>query len=322
MAALVLVGMPAPRADAQMDEPESRSLYEVTTEKKHPGFFRRPVTDSPATELEHAKSLRQAGKTRKAAKVFRNLVHAWHDSAEAPVAQQIYADYLVAKADYHDAFEEYQYLVKYYAGAFDYEQVLEEQFKIANLVRAENETKAQILGGSSYKALPLYRQIVGNAPSWERAPEAQFLIGVIHESRKDYAEAVDAYAHVILRYPRSAFLSDASYRRAHCLALLSHQSPRDEEQASTALTAVVGFLHDYPSDPNADSAREVRDALRARLAGLYYDRAVYYDQIANKPQAAVIAYTDYVTRFPSSDRAEDVQKRIEVLQAQIEEKAP
>ncbi|MDA1043963.1 MAG: outer membrane protein assembly factor BamD, partial [Verrucomicrobia bacterium] len=251
-------------------------------------------------------------------KAYRALVHTFHDSAEAPQAQLMYAKLLLEKGKHIDAFEEFQYLVKFYAGKLPYEEILTEQFKIANYIRGENEQGMAIAGASTSQCLPLYRTIIKNAPDWDRAPEAQFILGAVHEGRKEYKEAIESFESVMLRYPKSAFVANAAYHRAHCLYAISNRSPRDADSGQQALTALIGFLRDYPSDPNADAARQSRDEMKQRLSELYYTKAIFYDRIAKKPQAAVIAYTDFLNRFPTSDKQDEVQKRVTVLQ-QIEE---
>ncbi len=53
---------------------------------------------------------------------------------------------------------------------------------------------------------------------------------------------------------------------------------------------------------------------------MYYERAIYYDSIAHRPRAALIAYSDFIKKFPKSDRSEEVNGRIADLKAQLEEK--
>ena len=288
-------------------------------ERKRPGFFKKAEKRTSADQFAYAEALRLKGEDKKARKAYRNLVHSFHDSQEAPEAQRLYAESLVKKGDLEDAFLEYQYIVKYYPGKMSYKDVVAEQFKVANLIRAENENGLAMMGASSAKTLPLYEKIVENAPNWERAPEAQFFIGAIYEDRKEYADAIDAYERVMLRYPKSAFVSNAAFHRANSLTAIANKNPRDEARAQAALSSLVSVLRDYPSMPDADEARTARDALKLRLSNMIFERAVYYDSIAKRPEAAVVAYNDFLGRFPTSEQFDRVQKRVAVLQQQIEE---
>ncbi|MFT5241136.1 MAG: outer membrane protein assembly factor BamD [Candidatus Promineifilaceae bacterium] len=316
LTAMVLVpSIRAQEQDALIRTPTSQ----FQMERKRPGFFKNAEKRTASDQFTYAETLRLKGEGKKAHKAYRNLVHSFHDSPEAPEAQRLYAESLVKKGKLEDAFLEYQYIVKYFPGKVSYEEIVSEQFKIANLVRVKNETGLAMAGASTAKTLPLYRKIVENAPNWERAPEAQFFIGAIHEERNEYPDAIDAYERVMLRYPKSAFVSNAAFHRANCLTAIANKNPRDEARAQHALSSLVSVLRDYPSMPDADQARTARDALKLRLSNMIFDRAVYYDTIAKRPEAAMVAYNDFLGRFPTSEQFDRVQKRVAVLQQQIEE---
>ncbi len=56
----------------------------TTTARKSPGFRYRTAMSTPAEQYAHAERLRNQGKTRKALKAFRALVHNCLDSDCAP----------------------------------------------------------------------------------------------------------------------------------------------------------------------------------------------------------------------------------------------
>jgi outer membrane protein assembly factor BamD (BamD/ComL family) len=112
--------------------------------------------------------------------------------------------------------------------------------------------------------------------------------------------------------------ADASFRRAYCLYRVARDYPRDEESCARALSALAAFLRDYPDEPGAGIAREYLEEMKERHARMYYRQAVFYDQGGQRPQAALIAYRNFVRRFPTSDLAEEAKQRIEILEAQLE----
>jgi outer membrane protein assembly factor BamD (BamD/ComL family) len=289
------------------------------TSKKRPGFFHRSEKASPAEQLVYAASLRDRGRLGAAIKQYDALVHTWHDAPEAVKAQLEISRLLVELGKYDRAFDECQYLVEHYAGDFPYEPVIERQFQIANQVRTARHANFLFLPGyaTPERALPMYEKIVRNAPKWSRAADAQFAVGMIHQEGKEWEEAIAAYETVCLLYPDSACVAGASYGRAECLYLTANASPRDERSCREALSALAGFIRDYPKDANAGEAGKRLGELKDRLAGMYYDRAVYYDRIARKPASAVIAYKDFLRNFPTSEKAPDVHERIEALEKQV-----
>lgn len=288
--------------------------------RKEPSIFLRPAKKNASDQLAYAEALRVQGEQRKAARHYRALVHTWHDAAEAPAAQFFYAKLLMARGKYVKAFEEFQYLMDHYVGHFPYDEVLNAQFRIANHVRTAR--RLAVFGWAGFaapeRALPLFEQIVENGPRWERAPEAQYYVGLIHEQGGDDEAAVKAYETLRQRYPDSDFAVSASLRSALCLWRTALESRRDETAYWHALAALEGFLRQHPEHEGVARVRDYRDQVVERLAGMYYERAVYYDRTAQRPEAALIAYEDFLRRFPSSRRAAEVQTRAEALRKKVE----
>lgn len=302
-------------------ESEDASTDLEAPKQKRPGWiFHRTKFDTPAEQLAYAERLLAKKRYRKGGKALNALVHRWHNAPEASVAQRLYADTLKRRRKNEKAFDEYQYLVHYFAGSFPYQDVLQTQFQLANDVRTARHGRLFVLPGfqDPSRAVPLYEQIVANGPNWERAPEAQFNAGVIQEATGDPELAVVSYETLLMRYPRSDFVEEAAYRRAHALYQLSNKSPRDERQCREALSAMLAFARNYPGDPHREEAQKLAEELKTRLADMYYDRALFYDRIAKRPQSAIIAYSDFVSKFPTSERRLVADQRIAALQLQME----
>ena len=305
---------------AQEEQDEFVSEFGKKIGRKKPSIMVRPEMETPEAQLAHAGQLLLDGKAKKAMKAYRALVHTWHDSLEAVTAQQSYARLLEEESDYLDAFDEYQYLMENYAGSFPYEEVLEKQFKIAHHIMTVKKSKIPFTQGSATpeKSLPLFRRIVENAPNWSKAPEAQFMIGLISEEEGDLDPAIVAYEVTQNRYPDSPFAAEAAFRRAYCQYRLAEATPRDEERARLAMGSLTAFLRDYEDNVNAAEARNHLDALRDRLADMYFDHALFYDQ-GDNPRAAIIAYEVFTKQFPMSDKARDARRRIEELKQEVQD---
>lgn len=287
--------------------------------RKTPSFFHKPAKETPAGQLEFADKLLAAGKQKAAMKQYSALVHKWHTSSEAAKAQMAYAGILYDRNDYKNAFDEFQYLVDNFAGQFPYEDVLDKQFRIANYLMTARRMKFLFMPGFKIQeqALPLFEKIVKNAPNWKSSVEAQYNIGLINEDMEDYQEAIRAYDAVRYRYPDSERAADASFRRAYCFYLTAKESIRDETCCRQALSALAGFMADYPRHSSFAPASKYRDELDERLANMYLERAEFYDKTGRK-KAAVIAYEDFIRKFPSSRLAGEITVRIETLKRELE----
>ncbi len=294
-----------------------------TEEQKPEGHFNlflRPGKSNPTEQLAYAEELLQSGKTRKARKQFQALVYAWPNTPEAASAQFHFAAIFDQKGKLEKAFQEYQVLMDTYPGKFPYQDVLERQFDIALRIMSDRRGDVLFLPGfeSPERALPLFEDIVDNGPRWEKAPEAQFLIGSIHETTKDYELAIMAYMETMLRYTHSDFAEKAAFARARCLATVSDRTPYDQDMAQEAWYALTIFNTTYPSSGFTEESSELTRHIYNRLAKGAYDIALYYDKNTRKPKAALAAYESYVTRFPSSKWTTEAKQRIQVLQQTVE----
>lgn len=275
-------------------------------------WYRKPSRTTEAEQEKLAYEYYQGSRLRKAANAYQAQVYAWPDSSRAAAAQLSLAKIQQKRGKYEEAFKEYQYLVDNYPGQFSYPEVLDLQFQIASYLMHAKVGKWLFLPGfsSPERATPLFEQIIRNAPSSEKAPEAQFNIGRIHERNGEGEEAIAAYEVLQNRYPGSPWAQQAGFRQAICLYLLSDQRRNDENALNAARSALAAFIRTYPASPDVATAETYLRTLNTRLAALVYERARYYDRIAGKTEAALQAYEDFVKNFPHSELAEMARARI------------
>jgi outer membrane protein assembly factor BamD (BamD/ComL family) len=171
------------------------------------------------------------------------------------------------------------------------------------------------------RAIPLFESILKHAPRWNGAPEAQYLIGVANEMIDELELAIVAYMNTQHRYPDSTFAEKSGFGRAHCLYLLSQESPNDEETMEQAYAAAVVFLNTYPSSDHAEVARTYRDSLLRKRAEASYNRGVFYDKVARQPKAAMTCYQNFVSMFPNSEWTPVARARMDQLRPLVEKLA-
>ena len=289
--------------------------YVESSAKRGLHLFTHPKKKNPADQLRHADQLYQEGRIRAARKQYWALMIYWPESTEAARAQHQYAVILDNKGKPIKAFNEYQRLFERYTGLFPYDEVVNRQFEIATNVMATKKGKFLFLPGFSApeRAIPLYDAIMTNAPQWERAAEVQYLIGRAYDLSLQYEEAVTAYMVVQQRYPTSPFAELAAYDAAFCFYRLAQENPNNEQILEGAWTSLALFLNTYPDSPKAEIVKGYRNTVLRQRAKIAYDKARYYDLIAKKPKAALIAYRALVSQFPHSDWTGLAQIRIDAL---------
>jgi outer membrane protein assembly factor BamD (BamD/ComL family) len=282
-------------------------------------WYRYPNKQTDSDQEKFAYALYQAGRLRRAANAYQALVYAWPDSRKAAPAQLALAKIQQKRGQYEDAFDEYQYLIDNYPGQFNYAEVLEFQFQIASYLMHARTGQFLILPGfqSPERALPLFEKIIRNAPSWGKAPLAQFNIARIHEMNDNLEEAVTAYELLQNRYQSSPWAGQASFREAYSLFRLSDQRKNDENALNAARAALVDFIRSYPASPDVGQAETYLRTLNTRLTTMAFERALFYDRQSRRPEAALLAYEDFLKNFPASEQAATAQQRIEQLRKTI-----
>lgn len=311
LALLALLCAPSVRASDTYEE----------TEKKHSWIsFTRPAEKTPEAQFERAEKFRAQGSLKAAQKAYRALVVTWPRAAQAAVAQQRYAELLLALDNPEDAFEAYETLIDRYTGQFDYTEVIKQQFELGQKVMARRKGRFLFFGGfkAPERAIPMFEAVIRHAPRSEFAAEAQYLIGSCHELADELEMAVVAYMNTQHRHPDSAFAEKAAFGRAHCLYLLAEESPNDDEALEQAWAGVTAFLNAFPDSDRADTSRLYQRSLLRRRAEIAYQRGVFYDRVAHQPKAALMSYENFVKMFPNSDWTETARARIEALRPIVE----
>jgi outer membrane protein assembly factor BamD (BamD/ComL family) len=309
-----------------LDDPAGLTARKTETgrpvERRRPGlFFHRPAKDTPAAQLAYADDLLARGRQRSALSALNALVHRWHAAPEAVRAQLTYARILESMGKLPQAFDEFQYAMQFYVGQFAFDDVLARQQRIAEQI--VNMRHGRLLGLPGWRdpafAVPFFETLLQNAPRSRLAPDWQYRIGQLREEDGDLERAVRVYELTASRYPNSPRAEEAAVRRAMCLYRLAADRPRSERALTEAVGAFEGLVDAYPRSKAVADARPKLEELTDRLAVLVFERAEFYDRLAHprQPQAASLAYLDFLRRFPSSNLASAASTRLETLRKEL-----
>ncbi|NCC51734.1 MAG: outer membrane protein assembly factor BamD [Spartobacteria bacterium] len=314
----LLIGALGPAVSLQAAD----KAYNESMDRYSNAFFRKTKKTTPAGQFEYALSLEAREKYKAAGKQYYALVRRWPDAPEAPTAQYNYARMLDKHGKRLQAFDEYQRLMEQYAGFFPYEEVLEKQFDIAKWLKKRKKGKLLLFPGFSApeRAIPLLEKVTANGPAWEHAPEAQYLIGQIYDETMQLELATVAYATLQYRYPDSPYAEKATYNKAYDLYRLATESQNDQDLAVSAYAALTFFINTYPRSDYLPQARSYRDILHQRQAEAAYKKARFYDKVARKPKAAIVAYKRFIQQYPDSGWTPTAETRIQELNNLLEQK--
>ena len=132
--------------------------------QKEKSFWYSVSEETAAAQLVYAAKKAAAGKSKSARKAYEALVRQWPTAPEAAHAQLALAQLFEKMEKYGQAFDEYQYLLTYFAGHCPYNEVLDRQFRIANLLLHGNKSMFGWALNGTDTIRERFEKIVLNAP--------------------------------------------------------------------------------------------------------------------------------------------------------------
>ena len=310
-AALAQIGSPA---GGQQNDFKETDPYEKL-DRKEPSMWHNPHENSPVAELARAARFEKEGRRSAAISANNALVHEWHHSREAVIAQRNLARLLEEDGEYEDAFLEYQYLIVYFAGQFPFLDVLDHQYRCANSLCNFDNKFLGITTHSLSDVRKMYERLLINGPNWEKAPEVAMRIGQIREAADEAPEAAIAYEQVQNRFPNTPASHDAAYRTAICRSQFALTHPRDAKSRTDAVAALNAFLKKYPGDSLNPGLRDALKDLEQQTVEAAYAQAFFYDHNRHDRAAAIAAYRDFLRRYPDAPQAKEVAARLQLLES-------
>lgn len=275
-------------------------------------FFGGPNRAGPEAQWKDLQGYVENNQLRKAIRHCRYLVEAWPDHPLAVQAQRLQADLYFAREQYAEAFHSYQGLIDNYIGSFNYDEVLRQQLEAAR--NTENKVYKAFFGLTSFtqplEAIPLYRQLLTNAPHISEAPHILFDMGEIYFRKRQFMDAIQEYRLLEERYPNSPLAEKAALRIAEAYGRIAKRNPTDIRPKEGEYHTLSQFLIRYPESEHLQDVRERRKAGYDHLAKMSYERAQFYENIMNRPEAALVGYQTVLEQFPDSAWTDAARKRI------------
>jgi outer membrane protein assembly factor BamD (BamD/ComL family) len=297
-------------------DPEARPA------QKEESLWFSVTEDTAAKHLAYCRQAFTNGNLRSARKGYEALVRKWPTTKEAAEAQLGLAQLYEYRKKYERAFEEYQYLLNFYSGACPYNDVLDRQFKIANLLRADNKSMfGGILGESEDNRLR-YEQIVRNAPRSEFAPKSMLIVGDIHREEKEMEEAIKVYDGLLNRFPKAPEAEAAAFFAAQARYERAKTQQTNEANLRDARSFMQTVMQIMPAHPQKDQLNAWVAELGDQLEENSYATALFYDTKQRNTAAALAAYRRFLSEFRSSKYAERVRERLAELEAREPKKGP
>jgi outer membrane protein assembly factor BamD len=276
-------------------------------------------------QLEVAETAFAEKQYDQALKAAQRTVKVWPLSDYAPRAQYLAARSLEAKGKQEKAFKAYQTLLEQYPKVEMYQEVLERQFKIANLY----------LGGKWFKvwgfipAFPsmertvkMYTSVIENGPYSPIAPQAQLNIGAARENQSSFFNKTDPFREAVTAYTTAAdryfdnrdVASEALFKAGRAYFKQAKKADYDQSVAAQAIATFTDFLALYPADPRTAEAQAMISELKTEQARGSFVTARYYEK-KKRWNGALIYYNEVLLKDPNSPYAQEAKLKIEQIRS-------
>ena len=283
-------------------------------EKKETSWFLHVSRDTPAEQLAYAQQMEEEGSLRAARRGYDALVREWPASPEAPKAQLALAMVWAKKyKDYDEAFEALEYMLDFYPRDCDYLELVAYEYQLVNLMIKEKKTFLGLSFTSTRLCRQHYESIVRRAPGASYVPEAMLKIADLREQEDEYEEAVQVYATLASKFPRTPEARVATYLEAKARMWLCRRLAYNVPRCKDTADYLAMALKRFPDLDEAAEIREWRDELIQHLSEDAYAQAKFYDTKQRTRHAALTAWERFLKEYPDSPHADEARARIEAL---------
>ncbi len=293
----------------------ARAFWVWTPESRRWVNPKYAVKETPAEQLDFARSFFMAGDHTRAIREFRKLIDAYPLSREAAEAQYFLGRSLEAQGRPMEAFRAYQTVVERYPFSDRLPDVVERQFAIGTALmegKIRRNGLIQSLRGGDYDVVEIFRTVIRNAPYGPHAAEAQYKIGLYLQEKRLYVEARDAFEKTISDYPDTPWAKAARYQVALADARRSSDAQYDQKVTEAAVEQFREFIQDYPEADLSEKAKAEIRRLREKEAENQFLAARFYEK-QKKVSAAKIYYHTIVEEYKDTSWAAKALERLQEL---------
>jgi outer membrane protein assembly factor BamD (BamD/ComL family) len=264
---------------------------------------------------QKAKALDDAGKPDKAVKIYKEVADDFPMAPSAAKARFRQAEILDQQGETLHSFKAYQDFLQKYPSSNLYTKALNSQVRMTQAA-ADGKVKESFLGLKSKittnKIVEMLGQLRDNAPRSEISANAQFSIGEIYQSEKEYKKSVDAFRKLVKDQPETRQAAEALFRVG--VVLLEQADAGNHNQATLDLAreALNDYLIQYPSHSKNSEARKMLGGLGSRDLDRSLEVAKFYDR-TGQIESAKVYYRDIVKKSKTGSAHDYAKNRLKEL---------
>jgi len=271
--------------------------------------------DTPEEQFKYAMSFYKTGNLSLSLKEFKKLIKYYPLAKEAPTAQYYIGRIMEDMDRPYDAFKAYQKVIDQYPYTDLVDDVIEREYKIAEMFFTGKKLK--VLGPlgvpAKDKAIEIFKAVVDNAPFGKYADISLYNAGLAYKEINDYENAIMMFKNLIDKYPKSPLIDKARYQLAESSKSMSLKPDYDQTPTMAARKEFEDFIEKHPESELAGEAKDIIDKLKDKEAHNAYKIAEFYES-RRKPESAIIYYKDIIKNYPGTEWASKAQERLNVLE--------
>ncbi len=264
---------------------------------------------------QKAKSLDDAGKPDKAVKIYAELANDFPMTSSAGQARFRQAEILEQQGETLKSFKAYQQFLQRYQSSNLYSRALNSQVKMTQAV-ADGKVKASFLGLkskiSTKQIVEMLGQLRDNAPRSEISANAQYKIGEIYQSEKDYKESIEAYRKLVRDQPETNQAAEALFRVGMVFIEQADGGNQNQATLNLAAEAFNDYLLQYPSHSKNAEAKRLLSGLKGRDLDSSLEIAKFYDR-TGQTESAKVYYRDIVKSSKTGSAHDYAKTRLKEL---------
>jgi outer membrane protein assembly factor BamD (BamD/ComL family) len=275
----------------------------------------RSVSGEGEGLYQEAKAADDAGKTKRAIKLYDRTATRYPFLASAGQARYRQAQLLEQEGEIQKAFDAYDKFIEQNPGSPLYATALSRQASMAQSA-AEGDVKSSFLGLKSKlsldKTVAMLTKVSEHAPMSRTASKARFTIGELYESKKKSREAIAAFRDLVKEQPESPEAPEALFRVGVILMEEAERGNQNQSNIDLAREAFNDYLIQYPGHARNAEALRMIASLGGREMERSFEIAEFYLK-TGRPESAKVYYRDIVKRTGSGKTHDAAKARLKEL---------
>lgn len=264
---------------------------------------------------QRAKAADEAGKARRAIKLYDQAATRFPFAASSPQARYRQAELLEQAGRPQDAFDAYDKFLQQYPGNPRYSSAFNRLVSISQDA-AEGDIKSSFLGLKTRlsldKTVDMLSRVKGHAPMSATAAKAQFAIGELYQSRKKSREAIEAFRELVREQPGSREAPEALFRVGVIYLEEAERGNQSQSNLDLARESFNDYLIQYSGHARNAEARRMISTLDGMDLDRSFEIAEFYMR-TGRPESAKIYYRDIVRKSRSGEIHDAARARLREL---------